>query len=267
MPFDPRKGETSRLAKAPSAPVAKLRKVRASPPREWVPPRQTLIIATTGRSGSSLLATALTNTNLLGRPGEYFNRIYTHSLLHEDAGSMPELCFVAKKHGETSNGILGLKILAIQFDAIAQEIALSEWFPSIHWLWLRRRDVLGQAISQSIAEQTDAWSSFNAPRAEPVYDATRISEVLIDIVRYNSRWELYFARNGISPILLWYEDFAGDLGPAVLTVAAELRVTLPADTAIHSTLGVQRTGLNEVFRDRYRSEHADLDDLPLLRRP
>ena len=80
--------------------------------------------------------------------------------------------------------------------------------------------LLGQALSLVRARQTLQWRSSQDVAGEPTYDALAINNQLGAIAGQEARWRLYFARNGIVPLRLEYEDLVADPQRAVSAIAA-----------------------------------------------
>jgi LPS sulfotransferase NodH len=130
---------------------------------------------------------------------------------------------------------------------------------------LRRRDRIGQAISLAIAQQTRQWLSRGRATDAPVYSRSFIERQLADVKDCYDNWDRYFAAEAIEPLTLWYEDIAPDLHAAISTIArfvggdaleAEVRRSPPfvAGQFDHG-FKVQRTGLNEEWRQRFEEGH------------
>ena len=224
-------------------------------------PRKTVIIVTESRSVSNYLCALIGSTGKLGNPREYFSP----NVAFGDAVTIRDRCAVAFNQGSTPNGITAMKIFAYHWDAIQKEIEFSNVFPNRYWIWLRRRDLLAQAISRAIALQTKAWLSDKVPIASPSYSSKQILRTLSYISGAEPRWRMFFARNGISPLILWYEDFITAPVESVINIAAYVGVDIqPAEiyTDVHTR--VQRTTLNEEWKDKFLSEMGDINYLDRL---
>jgi LPS sulfotransferase NodH len=211
---------------------------------------RTIIIAATPRSGSSLLGGAMTATGRLGRPDEYLNlggMRRSQGNLRLTAG---DCCALARRYG-TIDGVLALKMFWPHL--VEVETTLDTWFPDRKWIFLRRRDRLGQAISWAIAAQTNKWDAGSTGNgAEPGYHRAFVDHFLNYIDTENVAWQAWFDRNGIVPLDLAYEDMQADLPQTLKSIAAFAGVALPdqaaQQTGVHQR---QRTGLNAAWRERY----------------
>jgi LPS sulfotransferase NodH len=216
-------------------------------------------ICTSQRSGSSYLCQILRSTGVLGSPREYFDAGARRLAGLEPHDTDPEAQFASiQREGATPNGVYGLKLFPTQFDWAAP----TRWaarLPNLGFLFLRRRDLLGQALSQARAWQTLQWTSSHEAVKEPAYDPRLIQERLLEIVRHNARWDFYFGRNDVQPLCLCYEDVAADPAAAAAHVATWLGVEQPAVPDLSAvTLQIQRDDTNADWRRRYLAAAAVL---------
>ena len=226
-------------------------------------PEKVCIIAATARSGSNFLADIMTATGQLGYPGEYFNLSATADVLGTISEALEERIRYLVSASVSPNGVLSIKVFPDHLPFGSMDFA--DFFPNPIWVWLRRRDLLAQAISWVIAIQTNAWSSFQPAVSPPIYDAKQIRQRLLQIISGNAKWELYFARNGIVPVALWYEDILTDRHGALGQIAARLGVSLP-DQIGTANYRLQRTSMNQEWRDQFVDEYGDLNSFQSLRR-
>jgi LPS sulfotransferase NodH len=216
-------------------------------------------ICTTPRSGSNFLSQLLTSTGVLGRPLEYFNGPARRVLDHPDFPDDPEAQLAAiTRLGATPNGIYGLKLFMSQFDQVAR----TRWpcrLPGLSFVYLERRDVLGQAISWARAEQTGQYRSTSPVSAPPTYDPVLIRARLSMLLVEQARWRDYFAVNAVTPLFLIYEDVVRAPDRAVEAVSRLLGLPHPPWIDHERIdLAVQRDALSDDWRARFVAEHADL---------
>lgn len=164
-------------------------------------------ICTAPRSGSNFVSQLLSSTGQLGRPLEYFNgpgRRYFDDPDYPDDRAMQVDRILTM--GATPNGIYGLKIFAHQHDWIEGTIKWTSMLPSLQFVFLRRRDMLAQAISWARALQTGQYRHGQTPTGEAGFDGEAILARLRAIAAEYARWEMYFARNEISALRMVYEE-------------------------------------------------------------
>lgn len=239
------------------APPAELPPPWELPPVEdgrGIRPSRVLVIASTQRSGSSLLSRALAEVGAVGRPKEYFeaNIIGQHRThwgvprltLHGRAGivrrrverrsewwgsyrytrpSMTEYRRRLLHEHTTGDGWFAVKIQWATLEAFRG----SPWDPltwgiPLTWVHLSRQDTVRQAVSLVRAQQTGAWNSELAGDGFERYDPSRITSAVEFLRRSDAQWRRLFAGQGITPIETTYESLAADYEAAVGGVLAAL---------------------------------------------
>ncbi|WP_184874123.1 Stf0 family sulfotransferase [Mesorhizobium sangaii] len=223
-------------------------------------------ICTSPRSGSNYLCQHLSSTGMLGHPLEYFNwrgrRIFDDPNFPEDVAGQVEKILTM---GATANRIYGLKIFAHQHDWISSETGWFDALPNLRFIFLSRRDILGQAISWARALQTGQYRSTQPVSQETVFDAELIQRQLDALVRERARWEMFFARTGIDPLRIEYESIVADPMDAIRQVADMMGVTLqrsPDSTGI--VIQQQRDSISFEWADRFRRERGNPNTLDFV---
>lgn len=218
-------------------------------------------ICTAPRSGSNFLSQLLASTGLLGKPLEYFNgpgrRFFDDPGYPDDPHEQMHRILTM---GVTNNSVYALKLFAHQHDWISRQVRWTEHLPDLRYVYLTRRDLLGQAISWSRASQTGQFRHSQRSKSQPVYDPASISMLLSRIVTEYARWEVYFARNAIAPLRLVYEDVVTAPQVSVNAVASLLSLAEMAPVDLnHVGVIVQRDSINEDWRRRFIIDYGDLD--------
>jgi trehalose 2-sulfotransferase len=133
---------------------------------------------------------------------------------------------------------------------------LNHAFGRTRFVYLRRGDVVAQAVSLLRAEQTNVWfeteQDRQVPEQEPLFDFDLIRERIRLIEEHNRAWQEWFASAGIRPYPVRYEEL--DAAPVHVTrgVLDFLGLELPADREImvrHKRLADK---LNAQWIDMYR---------------
>lgn len=223
-------------------------------------------VCTSGRSGSNLLCQYLSSTGLLGNPLEYFNATARRMFGLPDYPDEPDKQIEqVLTTGATANGVFGIKVFPAQIDSVSKSIHWSRLLPNLAFVLLKRRDVLGQAISNLRASQTQQFRSTMPPQGVPTYDGHQIHQHLLGAVRDYARWDAFFARNGIAPTVVWYEDMLIDPQAVVDTIASlfglQGRVPIARESA---DLRMQRDALNEDWRARFLEQFRNLDNIDAI---
>ena len=148
-------------------------------------PHRVYAIAATERSGSTLLCRELARTGLLGLPANYLHIEWSREILKRGLKGATLLDTLYRLRS-TPNGCFGIK-----FHHPTKDITHADfegWEPDT-WLFCRRQDKLSQAISWSIATQTNSWWSNHPEQWEPDYDFNNILSIL-RVLSYEDRiWD------------------------------------------------------------------------------
>jgi LPS sulfotransferase NodH len=236
----------------------------AKPPTGLPPLKLSVFIAGTRRSGSSLLCAFMDQTGVLGRAGEYFDPDVKPEGIGNAELDLVGRSVLARIRGTTGNGVMASKIFWEHRQQLARLIDFDAWFPNQRWVFLRRRDLLGQAVSFEIAKQTRLWSSRHDAVRLPVYGRDKIAGKLKQLLEHNKEWERFFSARGIAPLKLTYEDIVDDMHGTIADIAAFVGGPALKDDVLASppftedgfdwVLKKQRTGLNEEWRRRFLAE-------------
>jgi LPS sulfotransferase NodH len=207
-----------------------------------------LVLCATQRCGSTMIIEDMRNTGVLGQPEEWFVPWRADK---QDVDWRVALESV-RKRATGSNGVMAVKVMANQLydiDACLSGVFKTppkSDFPRFHWAFrkakwikLNRRDVVEQAVSRVMSQQTGinhATANADDPHfagnllkgytadynSETVYRYPAILREVTSIVLENLAWSRFFAANGITPVEFVYEDVVADEGMSHLDVLASL---------------------------------------------
>jgi LPS sulfotransferase NodH len=220
------------------------------------PPHKGYVICSEHRSGSTFLCQLLRSTQVLGNSREYFRDPALALRIERDPAELDALV----EQASTPNGVYGIKIFTYQFD-VTMKSRWPERLPALHWIYLQRRDLLGQAISYVRTLQTGQYLSAEPVRGEPRYDAVAISRHLARLADDEVRWRRYFARNGLPILWLTYEQVAADPVAAVAAVAAHIGEPAVEPYLAQVNMTVQRDDISEEWRARFIADAGDVNVL------
>jgi LPS sulfotransferase NodH len=181
-------------------------------------------IASTPRSGSTLLSRTLEATGLAGVPMEYFNNSFMGGWQRLNSGRGIQLqSYIAELESRrtTSNGVFGVKAHWSQLQLIANQsrqpftnILQSTVGVCTKFIQINRRDKLAQAISLHIANQIKVYHSdqLSLRSAENVatFDASAISVNIARLFIEEASWSTYIKERGADAIEVIYEDLVAD---------------------------------------------------------
>jgi trehalose 2-sulfotransferase len=235
------------------------------PPFAGLPPVR-YVLASTPRSGSNMLARTLWHTGVAGFAEDYFADEHVLDYFERwgfaagDEESMLERYVQMLMTVRTSpNGVFGVKVHAPGLRHL--EIDVHDLLLSPQYIWIQRRDRLGQAISYTMAEQTGAWIldgtylPLRETVAEPRYSYADIRRHLLLLDHGVTAWEEYFDRRNLSPHVVVYEDLLENYEQCVLGCLKSLGVAAPGQVP---DPGIRRQAneTNLAWAQRYERDAA-----------
>ena len=157
-------------------------------------------------------------------------------------------------------GCFGTKLFPKEISLVLAGYGSLEAFfeqPSIRYVYLRRRDVVRQAISQYVATESGVWFKYAGDRSEATevpYDREAIAEALREIEWGESYLDAFFSERGEAPLLLWYEDVIANLDEALDRIAAHAGVARAPTTRGSGLFARQANAVNEALHARFMEE-------------
>ncbi|MEE3064266.1 MAG: Stf0 family sulfotransferase [Actinomycetota bacterium] len=252
----------------------------------------TYVIASTPRSGSSLLAAGLVATGVAGRPEEYFTP--DHIGAYKKDLKLPMNCsweeYLAKvtEFAATPNGVRGVKIHWRHVVSLAQTlglggdpgVVLEKLFPTAVFVNIVRADQRAQALSLFRAETTGEWfrsrGSSRSVRPWGLYmarptpgevavDLTRVAptyEQIVEIERSlnaeQAAWIDYFTTRRRTVLTVQYEELDANYAGAIARVLQFLGAD-PARAAglPQPPLERQSDHINDSWRRQIDQQHRE----------
>ena len=175
-------------------------------------PAKTIFIAAIPRCGSTQLCSLMHETHSLGYPLEYINSETTEHFCPGTEPTVENQCRHAKEEGMTPNGVLSIKFMPYQYRALEQEIDVERHFGKPSWIWLRRGDILAQAVSFSRAMQAGQWWMGGDDIAAPVeYSFDDIKQRIEEIHDEEHFWlEFFDVTNDADTLITRILQFVGE---------------------------------------------------------
>ena len=204
------------------------------------PANRSYIIATAPRTGSSLLAEALSATGRAGAPNEFFDIVPANEQYWARRHAVDQnACYVDRmvEATRTPNGVFGFKLHWHQVPALRRRLIeampatvpaheanpadnrpvfdlLGQRFPGVRFVWLSRRNKVAQAISYYRAANTKVWRLWRDGRSPPAatdakvdYDRAAIETFLRRVNAMDVGWRQFFVAHKIPALIVIYEDF------------------------------------------------------------
>lgn len=243
----------------------------------WRGSARTYVIATTPRTGSTLLCRALWATERVGAPKEYLNPTQLRDWAMRSSSRRAQLAtlplrgplvgLVARvpwtdaallahlgrvrsaRTGPT--GWFGIKLHYHHKERWLRDRPVQDLLGPVTWIRLRREDRLDQAISWVRARRTGRWTADSTRWAPDVYDGRAIRRALDEIDAAERAWDRMI---GDQPALsLVFEQVVGDLDGAIGAVLAHLGEP-PVGRPIEPSLRRQSDATSRLWRERFLGE-------------
>jgi LPS sulfotransferase NodH len=231
-----------------------------------------------------MLCKLLGATEAAGNPGSHFHEPSIEAWLgyydlkggsfSSKQDALKAIFAAAAKVGKSESDIFGLRLQRDSFQFFADQLKvlhpneatdferIEAAFGVTLFIYLRREDHLGQAISRLRAEQTGLWHrkadgsdlERNAPTREAGYDHDTIQSYVQEAIEQNEQWARWFAEQSIMPLKISYEELSRR-PQAVLT---QILTSLDVDASLAETVPVQTAKLadetNTAWRSRFEVE-------------
>jgi trehalose 2-sulfotransferase len=216
------------------------------------------VIVATPRSGSSYLGHLLFATKKLGAPLEYLNAAHYRRWSQIVGSEDPAAVFGEIMTRRTSpSGWFGLKAHWIQLANLGRFNVPHDILAFQRIIWIRRRDLIEQAISFAIAIQTGAWTSFHKPLAKPIYDYQAIADCAEAIKNMESAWARFLTQTSTPHLSLYYEDVRANEMETVAKILSWFG--LPSlEISLSVSLQKQSNEINAAWKDRFLYEQSTL---------
>lgn len=228
------------------------------------------LICATPRSGSTLLCEALMNTELAGRPWEYFFE-WNEPIWYAEWKVATYEDYVARavRQAMTPNGVCGVKLMIGYLGQFLTKLretprfagrslraaeVLGEVFPNLRYIWITRRHKVRQAVSWEKAIQTGAWAH-GMPARPSEYSFASLDRRVAEIALQESGWQAFFADHAITPLTVVYEDLEARYEPTARWILDELGIAHATPLALgERVLQRQADEGSEAWVRRYLAE-------------
>lgn len=193
------------------------------------------IVASTPRTGSSLLCEGLAGAGIAGYPAEVFapdfRGMWTKHWSLPASVDYQEYVASAKRYGTTPNGVFGVKIQWMHVAPLAVSMGLPPdfdilncLFPQAKFVNIVRRDRRAQALSWFRAIETNEWWSYKhsdegrSVQPPPELRPESVRALEFHIAQQQAAWEGYFASRRATPLVVEYEKLESDYGGEIAQV-------------------------------------------------
>jgi len=149
-----------------------------------------------------------------------------------------------------------MKVAYGQLQMLLRSGAIPHFFNDIRWVYLRRRDIVSQAISYSIADQTKQWSSVAASQGILAkFDFKDIESKLDKLSMNYISLDSFCSERSINPYRIYFEDLVVDTKMCTRKLAEYLGASNVEINESRLRLRRQHTALNEEFKRKFLEEY------------
>jgi LPS sulfotransferase NodH len=183
-----------------------------------------IFICFTNRSGSSFLCEALSSSGDLPHAKEHFNHRTVAGILEreQEIRTFPDYCrWLIEQHA--MNGNFSVKTSAKQLFLLCRSGMIPAVFTNNRFIFIRRRDLLAQAISLADAQRSGAWKG--APNPDDQARDINVKELVLKtsgLATSNALFDAFFALNDVHPFTIYYEDLVADPEGTIASISAWL---------------------------------------------
>ncbi len=181
-------------------------------------------IASTPRSGSTLLSRTLEATGAAGVPMEYLNPSFIGGWVRLHGRKPIKIAqYLAdlESRRTTSKGVFSLKLhwAQVRYLAATSKTPIGEVAKTVigaheRFILINRKDKLSQAISLHIANHTKVYHSdqqaLRETKSELAFDAASISAHIARLFAEEAEWRAYLRTRGAACMEVFYEDLVAD---------------------------------------------------------
>jgi trehalose 2-sulfotransferase len=254
-------------------------------------PGRAYFVCGDARTGSSLLAATLRGTGRAGKPFEYFSKAEIDKpwlraeLRVPDQvpfTSFPDWRDYILKAGSELGGVFAASVHFFQLPALVETFRTADtnagasalavmrgFFPELRLVWLRRNNIVAQAISHPVAIATQIWNSRLGQGVKPgetdrgaPYDFEKIDWQVRSALVATEGWRETLKGAEAITMPLAYEELAADLPGAVRRLCAHVGVDLGdapvAAPGLEKQAGHWSLDLERRYRDERRARGMGL---------
>lgn len=178
--------------------------------------------------------------------------------------------------GRAGSGPFGLRVMQDTVDDLSARLDML--FPGLAnapdrferafgrplYIHLSRRDKVAQAVSLYKATRTGLWHRAadgselerTARHRDAAYDAGAISALVGELETRDDAWRRWFARHGIAPLAIAYEDFSRDPRSGLRAILLALELDAARADAVEPSTARLADDENARWVARFRIDHG-----------
>jgi len=223
-------------------------------------------VAFTNRSGSTFLTGLINQAGLSVPPrAEVFNSdVIIQTSKEHQIPSFTDY-FLKLTRGWGADGLAGFKASGQQLFWLAETGLLTQ-LKSLKIIHCQRLDIVDQAISYHIANQTGQWQSLMASRCEPEqvsYDQAAIENLMQAIIAGTRDIESFVALNQLPLLTIYYDNCVIEPQPCITKIAHFVGRPDICQRAVDPTaIEIKKQGgpVNLAMRERFLNDVSLVDN-------
>lgn len=218
------------------------------------------LICFVNRSGSTLLTELMSNH---GYPTIKFFEPFNYDEVvkiskESDITSFSEYLYNLVKENSFNNK-LAMKIGTNQLFWLSRNGFLHQ-FSKVNFIYIKRKDILKQAISMVIASETSRWLSFEKYEISEDKQTELLSQIgnqtIVGCIRGLTQsyalFDYFFSLHSIQPIVIYYEDIVKEREITIQRCFERLNFPYSAKNSKPTLMKTQYTELNKKLEMRFQ---------------
>lgn len=215
------------------------------------------LLGFSNRSGSNLMAEYLASTKKFAHFREDLNSdIVIKRSENLGIDSFPGFITSCVSEMTAGGALPGFKANWAQV-VMLHRFGVLKMFPSVRLINMVRKDILGQAISFSIASQTGQWVSCQKIKREPEFIFNDVGNRLFGTLFGNWAMDTVAQAIGLDSMSVFYEDLESDPLKVISDIAGNFRVDIGSWTPSQPVLKRQRTPVNDMMKEQFFEEFRE----------
>jgi LPS sulfotransferase NodH len=217
--------------------------------------RPLVLVAFKNRSGSNLLVERLEQTGRFASFGEAFTSpVVLAAARAGGAAGLPD--YLRGLPRDPGDPRIDLFKASMSQMLMLYRAGVMRMYPATYVLHIMRGDLVGQAVSFGIAQQTKRWTrkGDGAGQVDARYDGGAVSRFLDGAANATGIMPVAAAVIGARYMPVFYEDLTRDPDATVAACMAFLGLPAPEGPLPQARLKRQATALNAAFRERWLAE-------------
>jgi LPS sulfotransferase NodH len=204
------------------------------------------------RSGSTWFSQLIASTGRLGQPAEYLLNPPAWCQKLDLPLDLPldRYLDLLRERKSSENGVFAIK------GNLEPMRPFFRKYGNVPCVWLRRNDILEQAVSWYRAEKAGQWTRQDGQKAtrRAYFDRDAILSYVHRIMTRRLAWESWFAEHQIAPLKITYEEICFDPLAAVRAVGRHVGVELNGVQHVTSPLRIVRDEVTERWVELLRQD-------------